>query len=73
MRGIRYAIQAAVMAFDLLIIGSGSYLIWEYPRSAAIWLLVGFVFLAWHKQGGLMSWNPGTARQFLANAKKNGW
>lgn len=73
MRGLRYVLQVFVMLFDLILIGVSASLIWRYPTRPDIWIVVGIGFWVWQRQGGFMAWNPKEARQFLANAKKQGW
>ena len=69
---MRYIIQAAVMLGDIILIGAGSWLLYNDWRSPGTWLLVGCGFLVWHSQGGFIAWNPKNIQQFLTNAKRAG-
>ena len=73
MKGLRYVLQIVAMAFDLLIITASAFLVWKYPTTLSVWIVVVIGFWCWQRQGGFMAWSPREARQFLANAKKHGW
>jgi hypothetical protein len=72
MRGLRYFIQIAVMAGDILIIMAATYLIWTDPLNLVYWIIVALVFKAWQEGGGFMAWQPKIIREFMRQARKFG-
>jgi len=69
---MRYFMQIYVMAGDLMLIASVSYILWHIPLSPWAWIIVYINYRVWEKQGGPMAWNPGEIRKFMMSAREFG-
>ena len=71
---MRYFIQFAVMASDIIFFGViifGVYYCGNINITSRLFLafMVTAALKRWKKQGGFMAWQPKTIRQFLKNAR----